>query len=278
MSPPVLQMQVHLPGMHMVPFNDKDNLEDVARRSQSQRSMLTEYFRMNREDPNAHKYLYREFPEHYTWNKSKKLWKPRVQHIQIGRHVYANPAEGERYYLRVLLNHVRGATSFVSLRTVRGVMEPTFRGACEALGLVETDKSLDDALTEATSFKMPYALRRMFAFIVVFCEYTNIRGLWDKHFESMAEDYRRTHGGSASVVQLVLRDISDIVRSLGKDIKCCGLPDLDESGNLNSKTLFKPHKNINKIDGSLLTIQMIHQETTIESSLKKKRLDSVRKI
>ena len=29
MSPPVLQMQVHLPGMHMVPFNDDDNLEDV---------------------------------------------------------------------------------------------------------------------------------------------------------------------------------------------------------------------------------------------------------
>ena len=30
MSPPVLQMQVHLPGMHMVPFNDGDNLEDVV--------------------------------------------------------------------------------------------------------------------------------------------------------------------------------------------------------------------------------------------------------
>jgi len=30
MSPPVLQMQVHLSGMHMVPFNDGDNLEDVV--------------------------------------------------------------------------------------------------------------------------------------------------------------------------------------------------------------------------------------------------------
>jgi len=29
MYPPVLHMQVHLPGMHMVPFNDDDNLEDV---------------------------------------------------------------------------------------------------------------------------------------------------------------------------------------------------------------------------------------------------------
>ena len=81
MSPPVLQMQVHLPGMHMVPFNDDDNLEDVLERAKSQRSILTEFFRMNIEDPNARKYLYREFPEHYTWNKSKKLWKPRKRHF-----------------------------------------------------------------------------------------------------------------------------------------------------------------------------------------------------
>ena len=41
MCPQVLQMQVHLPGMHMVPFNDDDNLEDVLERARNQRSMLT---------------------------------------------------------------------------------------------------------------------------------------------------------------------------------------------------------------------------------------------
>ena len=60
-----LQMQVHLPSMHMVPFKDDDNLEDVLERARNQRSMLTEFFRMNIEDPNARRYLYREFPEHY---------------------------------------------------------------------------------------------------------------------------------------------------------------------------------------------------------------------
>ena len=62
MYPHVLHMQVHLSGMHMVSFNDDDNLEDVLEHARNQRSMLTEFFRMNSEDPNARSYLYREFP------------------------------------------------------------------------------------------------------------------------------------------------------------------------------------------------------------------------
>jgi hypothetical protein len=168
MYPPVLQMQVHLPGMHMVPFNDTDNLEDVIECAQSQRSMLTEYFKMTIEDPNACQYLYREFPKHYICVKSGKYWKLRKQRFQIGRLVYANPTEGCRYYLLILLNHVRGATSYESLRTVRGVVCPTFRDDCEKLGLITSDGSLDEAMTEASYFQMPCALRRMFALSLLF--------------------------------------------------------------------------------------------------------------
>jgi hypothetical protein len=67
MYPPVLQMQVSLLGMHMVPFNDTDGLEEVASRALSQRYMLTEYFKMNIEDPKAHQYLYREFLDIIYW-------------------------------------------------------------------------------------------------------------------------------------------------------------------------------------------------------------------
>jgi hypothetical protein len=36
MYPHVPQMQIHLPGMHMVPFNDTDSLEEVAAHAISQ--------------------------------------------------------------------------------------------------------------------------------------------------------------------------------------------------------------------------------------------------
>jgi len=112
-------------------------------------------------------------------------------------------------------------------------VSPTFRECCEKLGLVETDTSLDNALSEVVAFQMPCALRRMFATIMVYYEYTNIRALWDKHFESMAEDYVHVHGNSSSVEQFVLRDIADILSSMGKDIRNYGLPHMHQSGDTN---------------------------------------------
>ena len=89
----------------------------------------------------------------------------------------ANLAEGERYYLRVLLNHVAGATSFECLRTVDGKILPTFREAAKRRGLIEADNTLHKGLAEATLWMMPYALRRLFATILVFCEPSDVSEL-----------------------------------------------------------------------------------------------------
>uniref|UniRef100_A0A453NBW8 DNA helicase n=1 Tax=Aegilops tauschii subsp. strangulata TaxID=200361 RepID=A0A453NBW8_AEGTS len=221
--------------MHTVAFQAYENLEDVVARPSSSKSMLTEYFGMNQKYPEARKLLYREFPEHYRWIAGNKKWQPRKnKRSQIGRLVHAHPAEGERYYLRVLLNHVRGATSFDDLKTVNGKACGSFREACEQLGLIEHDRTLDDCMTEAATFQMPTALRRLFATILVFCEATQIRQLWDKHLASMSEDYRRTQSNEAALEQMVLRDIRDLLQSMGKDIKLYGLPDLvDADGSSN---------------------------------------------
>uniref|UniRef100_K4AJJ9 Helitron helicase-like domain-containing protein n=1 Tax=Setaria italica TaxID=4555 RepID=K4AJJ9_SETIT len=99
-------MQVHLPGFHMIAYKGTNNIQDVVDHAKSQRSMLTEYFKMNERSAKAHNYLNKEFPEYFTWNKSGKYWKPRVakQRLHIGRLAYVNPNEGDKFYLRVLLN------------------------------------------------------------------------------------------------------------------------------------------------------------------------------
>jgi hypothetical protein len=120
-SPSVLQLQLHLENMHTVAFKACDDLEDVLARPSSSKSMLTQYFELNNKYPEARKWLYRELLEHYRWIAGEKKWQKRkTKKGQVGRLVYAHLAEGERYYLRVLLSYVRGATSFDDLKTVNG--------------------------------------------------------------------------------------------------------------------------------------------------------------
>jgi hypothetical protein len=64
---------------------------------------------------------------------------------------------------------------------------------------------------------------------MVFCEVSNIHYLWDKHFESMSEDYDRTMVNNLKCVQhMVLKDNDDIVSSMDKDIHDYGLPEFDD--------------------------------------------------
>ncbi|XP_044952416.1 uncharacterized protein LOC123402557 [Hordeum vulgare subsp. vulgare] len=70
---PDLVARLHLPNMHTVAFKACENVEDVVARPSSSKSMLTEYFEMNRKFPVARNLLYREFPEHYRWIPEKKV-------------------------------------------------------------------------------------------------------------------------------------------------------------------------------------------------------------
>nr|XP_045088974.1 uncharacterized protein LOC123497090 [Aegilops tauschii subsp. strangulata] len=227
--PPVLQLPLHLPNMHRVAFNAQADLKNVVASENASKSMLTEYFKANQEHPRARHILYKDFPGSFTWQKKKKFWKPRVERFQIGRIVSANPAEGERYYLRVLLNHVTGKTSFDDLLTVDGVLCGSFRDAAERLGLIEADNTLDDCLTEAEQWAMPCSLRRLFATILVHCEPGDVRGLWDRHLEPMSDDYRRTRTSPNEVEQMVLLDIRGMLQSMGKDIVDFALPSIDDA-------------------------------------------------
>jgi len=200
--PSVRQLQLHLPNMHMVSFPAGANLNDVLSQEGASKTMLTDYFEANKKYELARGILYKDFPSYFVWMSGGKYWKRRDECMQIGRIVSAHPGEGERYYLRVLLNHVTGATSFQDLRTVNGIVYSTFREAAERRGLIESDNTINECLDEANVFHMPSSLRRLFATILVFCEPSNVRGLWDRHMEAMTEDYRLTQMCPHAVEQM----------------------------------------------------------------------------
>jgi len=114
--------------------------------------MLTAWFHINVNDPQARQYTYAEFLMYYVWNKSSKKWSRRQQRVCIGRLPFANPNSGERFYLRMLLTIVRAATCFDDLTTFNGTLYPTFREACYIRGLVSDNNEWDHALTEAATW------------------------------------------------------------------------------------------------------------------------------
>jgi len=88
---------------------------------------------------------------------------------------YALPTSGEHYYLQMLLNCVKGATSYEHLRTMDGTMHDTFKDACIVMGLFADDNEWHQALEEAGVWASGRQLHDMFASMLMFCEVTNPR-------------------------------------------------------------------------------------------------------
>lgn len=184
--PPVMRLAVHLPGLHHVNFNPEDTAEDISARTANQASTLTAFFAYYTANPNAPKFSYHEFPQFFVFNK--KEWKPRKNGFSIGRMYFASPNSGERFYLRLLLTHVKGPSSFQSLRTIGGVLYPTFKLACVAYGLVEDDEEWVQCLQEASVMQTGYQLRRLFSTILSHCSPLNPYDLWKQFCLHICDD------------------------------------------------------------------------------------------
>jgi hypothetical protein len=63
----------------------------------------------------------------------------RKKGFAISHMYYAHLTSSEGYYLRMLLNYVKGATSYEHLRTMDDTKHDTFKDACIAMGLFADD-------------------------------------------------------------------------------------------------------------------------------------------
>jgi len=170
-------------------FDDSDCLLDVQRRPNIDKTMFKQWLKMNLEYAEARELTYVDIPTKWLWDKETKEWKIRQKGDTIGRIYYAHPTAGERFYLRMLLNVVKGTTSYKDIRTVDGVVFDNFKSACIARGLLEDDNKWNQALTEASLWASASSLREIFATMLLFCEVSKPDILWDSHWEILSEDF-----------------------------------------------------------------------------------------
>ncbi|KAK8929000.1 hypothetical protein KSP39_PZI017797 [Platanthera zijinensis] len=126
--PNVVRLQVHLPNRHQVQFHSCQSISNVLGDERNNRIMLTEFFRVYNEGIEQTNYLYVDFAKHYIWLIPSRKWTPRLLNRRVIGRLYAvAPSEGERFYLRLLLNHIPGPKSFNDILTVLGVRYLTFK-------------------------------------------------------------------------------------------------------------------------------------------------------
>jgi hypothetical protein len=88
----------------------------------------------------------------------------------------------------MLLNCIKGATSYKHLRIVDGTKHDTFKDACIAMGLFADNNEWHQTLEEAGIWALGQQMCDMFASMLMFCEVTNPKQLWDAHWESLKDD------------------------------------------------------------------------------------------
>ncbi|XP_027076324.1 uncharacterized protein [Coffea arabica] len=224
MTPSVYTLQLHLPGQQMISFHKNTDLADLLDRAAFKKTMLTQFFRMNRTNKAAQKLncLYREFPEYFVWKPEKKKWSQRKRKKVIGRMVTVSPIEGERYYLRLLLSHVRSPKSFKDLLTINGKLALSYREAAFQMGLLQSDTHVEDTLDDAVAFQMPYSLRTLFAILLVYCSPSDPKSLWEKYEAALSSDFERNKDlsgyDSEEVRRRVLQDINKMLEQMGKNV------------------------------------------------------------
>ncbi|KAL7192225.1 hypothetical protein ACSBR2_024132 [Camellia fascicularis] len=91
---------------------------------------------------------------------------------------------------------------------------------------------------------MPFALRRLFATLLVFCEPNNPRSLWEKFYDALSEDYRQNLQLIAEQVQSITVDhMTSFIESIGKKIIDYNLPAYNKASIIRNK----PTKEIGKL-------------------------------
>nr|GEY48896.1 reverse transcriptase domain-containing protein [Tanacetum cinerariifolium] len=120
------------------------------------------------------------------------------------------------------------------VRTINGQVLPTYRAACEALGLLSDDKEWDITLEETVVSASFAELRTLFAQILIYCDVPDLPKLWAKHWYAMKDDIPAKVSKATGIPNYqvntpelqhyIFYELETILSGFGKIFKDFGLP------------------------------------------------------
>ena len=159
----------------------------------------------------------------------------------------------ELFCIRMILLRVAGSKNFDELKTFNNIIQPSFKQAAIARGLLDTDSEWVQTLTEASQFMFPPQLRSLFVMILTQCSPANPFFLWQDFKQQMSYDilekYRTLHKlplheFDDTIANETLRIIEAELRALGLSLESYeGMPTISPIDNYNVSTLITIEKN-----------------------------------
>ncbi|XP_076912066.1 uncharacterized protein LOC143570267 [Bidens hawaiensis] len=192
-NPSVIRLPFHLPGQQHVIYEELDDIDDVLDKPSVAASMFLEWLNCNKSYPEARKLTYVEFPTKFVWKIDKRKWEPRKKGFSIGRIHSVSHSLGEAYYLRILLNKVKGPTTFEEIRTVNNVVFPTYRDACYAYGLLDDDNEFVEAIVEESFTGSGSYLRTLFCTMLMSESISRPEFVWESTWTYLSDDILYKH-------------------------------------------------------------------------------------
>ncbi|XP_035831981.1 uncharacterized protein LOC118481013 [Helianthus annuus] len=186
-----MRLPFHLPGLQPVVFGADEDINYVLNRPSVKCSMFLSWMERNK-DPDDHlarTLTYVQFPTWYVWKTENRCWQPRKKGNTIGRIHNVAPSLGEAYFLRILLNKVKGPKSYDDIKTVNGHVHDTFRDACFALGLLDDDKEYIEAIKEANETATASYVRNLFGMMLLSNTMSRPEIVWESTWKYMTDDF-----------------------------------------------------------------------------------------
>ena len=242
-SPAVMKLACHLNEEQQIVFDpDQAPTVDAASIEAARKTMLTEFFELNKTDPEAQslQMTYTDVVKFYTWNQKQKRWTRRkkgslnrdneCESDMIGRIpiIAFNNHQRERFFLRMLLLTVKCPKGFEDLKTIEGEVCPTYEAACAKMGLTENDNEIYDTMNEAVDRTFGAHLIHMFTTILLYCKPQRPGDFYEKYKTELCRHLMKkdkTKEPTQAHINSVLKVIKKRVAQDGLTMNQVGLPE-----------------------------------------------------
>ncbi|XP_071708290.1 uncharacterized protein [Rutidosis leptorrhynchoides] len=224
-NPTVIRLAFHLEDQHSVIFDETQLIEDVIEDLSVNVSQFLEWMKCNETNDDTKLLTYVEFPTKFVWNRDTRLWTPRKKFTGlIGCIHHVSPQIRELFFLRILLNKVRGPTCYQDIRTVNGIVCPTFKAACYEMGLLDDDQEYIESIKSASVWGSGSWLRNFFAQLLLSESLSRREDVFEKTFDYLSTDIihqsiSRIQPTREMIQNLIWNDIENTLQSNGKSLR-----------------------------------------------------------